>query len=242
MKNLVLLLLVAPIFLMTALNFHAGNEDTHHYENNRFTCTACHATIIDGIIVGGKDETDNVLELELFIPNEYAGQNIVFSGNNNPRIRDLSSVSEYTSNSINEYLIVNVEENQLGKKENTITIQLEISAADRAAGYIEMQGVLSNLDGTNANDFAFSKKISIENKQEQLKEPAKLFPTVAQNFIQLENLSTNTSVAIFNAIGKQVYNKTSTSNTEKINVSGFEKGNYFVLINKNEQLKFIVNN
>ena len=246
MKKLVLYIVLLPIFLISTMNFFGGESDTnHHHEARAFTCSACHATIIDGIIIGGKLDPDGIMsQVDLTIPDTDMTSVVVNIGSEGDDA-DNNSTNLNTPEFVlaDQYgeLLSFVSTRGKGKKENTISIQHRITDQERANGFIEVQGVLSNLDGETTQDYSFYKKIALSTIIEQ--KELKLYPSIASTIVSIENTSASKSLKVFDVQGKMVLNTTTQENKTEIDLTKLQNGNYFAIIGQGSdvfQSRFIV--
>ena len=243
MKKLVFILVLVPIFLISSMNFFGGEEDVYHNSSNRsFTCSSCHATIIDGIIVNGKLETDGGSVLvEIDVPENTSGNLMVNIGGS--AAEKINSSLVYNTIRIDQYgalLSFDLERGD-GKKENKLSIKHEISAIEKAAGFIEIEGVLSNLDNKTTEDYSFYKKIPLE--EVKTLKAVSVYPSVTSNTISIDNLALASVIKIFDIQGKMVFKGVSEDEKTTIDLSNFPNGNYFALLGSGENLiqsKFVV--
>ncbi len=111
--------------------------------------------------------------------------------------------------------------------------------------YIQVQGVISNLDGTNEGDYAFEKTVLVSPSifAPTIQELT-LYPTLANTTITVEGFEQETTlIRIINILGTTVYEASVAQfATLKVDVTQFENGNYFMVVNpgKDQETKRFV--
>lgn len=244
MKKITLLLVFVPIFLMTALNFTGGNTQEEHPPYLKgFTCSSCHATIIDGMIINGKTSEDLskvevLIELPDFVP--FTAIQVDVKGAENPKN---ANFPVYTENDYGAIYNTSIDKDLSGKKSNVLTFEIPLEAFNEKEE-IEIQGLLTNGDGTSIGDYSFAKKLILEEPTiaEEV-EALSVFPTVAKTQLTIKNALENALISILNVSGQLVYQNTMSSSKEVVDVSNFENGYYFVQTGTEENYattKFIV--
>lgn len=243
MKRLVFILVLIPIFLISSMNFFGGTDDVYHNTSNRsFTCSSCHATIIDGIIVNGKLQADGgSMLIDIEVPENTSGNLVINIGSDADEKINPNLV--YNTIRIDKYgalLSFDMQKGD-GKKENKLSIKHNITAKEKADGFVELQGVLSNLDSKITEDYSFYKKISLE--EVETFKVVNLYPSVASNNIFIDNLALTSAIKIFDIKGKMVFNTIAEEEKTNIDLSSFPNGNYFAVLGSGEnvvQSKFVV--
>lgn len=244
MKKLILSTIALPIFIILFMNFIGDETDqNHNYDARSFTCTSCHASIIDGIIISGKLDPDGIMsQVDITLPNTDLNSVVINIGSEeNENVNINTGAPEFVLADKFGVLLSFDANNGKGKKENNISIQHKITAFEKENGFIELQGVLSNLDGALTSDFAFYKKIAIADMSET--KALKLFPSIASNFVSIENTSAAESLQIFDIQGKIILNTFTEEGKTNIDLSTFQNGNYFAIVGNGKdkfQSRFIV--
>ena len=156
----------------------------------------------------------------------YNAVQINVVGVENPKI----TISEpYKAGDFGTMFNINLNKKLTEKKANELYVKIPLNEIG-AGKEIEIQGVLTNADGTTEGDNSFYKKIfiqgnkAINKKQEELL----LFPTIANSQITLKNLNENATITILNIKGEIVYQNLSTNKNQTISVTDLANGNYFV--------------
>ena len=229
MKKITTLLVFVPIFLITALNFTGGNTvDEHPPYMKAFTCSSCHATIIDNIIINGKNIKNNsALEVTLILPNDVTFNAIQVDviGIDNPKE---SNFPVYQEDDYGTIYNTSIDKDLNGKKANEIVFEIPMSEFVEGED-IQIQGLLTNADGSSKGDYSFSEKIVLEQKSSiEEAQPLSIFPSVANTHFTIKNAELNSMVTIVDLSGRKVFQNTISSTEELIDVSNFQNGYYFV--------------
>ena len=216
------------------MNFYrgGGEGDEHHSFQKNFTCSSCHTSIIDGIIIGKNDDS-LFIDIELIIPSnvEYEAVQINIDG----KTPTIAGIMPYLENEIGTVYNLDLSSTKGNKKENKINIKYPISENKE----VIIQGVLTNIDGTTKGDYSFYKKISLEENSLSF-DNVSIYPTIANSKITIKDAKLNSLFSIFDISGKVVYQNTILDNSNTIDVSNFNTGYYFISIENNEIIKFIV--
>lgn len=253
MKKLVFTLLLLPLFLISTMNFYGGSQDPFHSTTEKgFTCSACHATIIDGIIISGKDDDEETeqtgesnINIMLTIPEFVLPDKIASMVVGVKPVRDKLDFEAQKPSLVSfdetlAFLQFEIAEKAY-KKENTMTIKHRVTTAEKENGYIEIQGVLSNLDGKTTGDYSFYKKIELSSTSHQ--KELKLFPSIASSFVSIENTSARKTLKVFDLQGRMVLDTYTEKGKTQIDLSSYENGNYFAVVGQGKnsfQSRFIV--
>jgi hypothetical protein len=244
MKKITLLLVFLPVFLMTALNFTEGSTvDEHPPYMKAFTCSSCHATIINNIIISGKVvKGSDAVEVTLVLPNDliFNAVQVDIIGKNNPK---KANFPVYEADDYGTIYNTSVDKDLDGKKANEIIFEIPMSEFVEGED-LEIQGLLTNADGSSKGDYSFYEKVILEKKSaiEEIKKFS-IYPTVANSQITIKDVEENALVSILNVSGQLVYQNVIANQEEIIDVSDFENGYYFMQTGTEENYattKFIV--
>lgn len=241
MKKITLLLILIPILVITSLNFTNDNysDKYHNYERN-FTCSSCHSEQI-GILIG-KDEDSLYINIDVVIPNTVV-YNFVQLNIKGEAPTTLVGYNPVFENEIETLYNLEIGNSKQNKKEQTIKLKYLKSALTENKE-IEIQGVVTNADGTSNGEYSFYKKINLEESKidEKVKEIS-IYPTIASSQITITN-SEEKTISIINLNGKVVFKNTILNEKEIIDVSNYKNGYYFILIaskGQSKTFKIVVN-
>lgn len=244
MKKIILLLVALPIFLITSLNMYSGfDEIVHEPYLKSLTCSSCHATIVNGIIIGGKgiveDDYINV-SIEFNDNIDYEAVLLNIKGIKNPKLQNALAINENIENALFSLDLKN-DLKSPNKKANVVYLKYLLSEIEDGKE-ITIEGVFTNADGTDIGERSFSKKFILneENNMIEKNKEIILFPSIANNLITIKNLNESASISIFDYSGKTMFFKNNIRSKEIIDVSSFPNGFYFANVSNEKTIKFIV--
>lgn len=250
MKRLLSLLVLAA--LLSAYTFNGGyscptkSNNGSTSGNRNLTCGSCHpGAAIDPKITEGRIVQDKVVEFEIVFPANLEGNSLELFVNDN-KGNNFSS-----SGATSEPTIIDGVGAQLfyelalskssGKKEDIqpVTFLWNAPATFNEVREIEIQGVISNLDGTEEGDYTFYKTIYVEPSIFNFEEEIKMYPTLASSVLHVEGFAEETNVLkVVNILGKTVYQSSVLQNAKlSIDVTNLDNGNYFLMIGEGKDLE-----
>ena len=163
----------------------------------------------------------NLLPAEAFIENPYNHSILTesdnpmwdepaFSGTNGPGI----SFSESYGTSVIDLAMIGVVSN------STIQFRFELGT-DRCGG--ELAWGLSDIMIYNCEEV-----LSVT--ENELDTMVSVYPNPTSNILNVETVSTISSVEVLNILGQTLYSKTTNNNKVQIDLSAFQTGNYFIRV------------
>lgn len=254
MKKLIVFSVLASGILMFSFRQNTDNLcSTTSSGSKSITCGSCHGGSInnDIIIVNGQEEED------------------VIPVSDNPRlIRLIVKMPDYVNSSAVQLSASDQKENQFtfsgikplikdshaavsaliftgkdnGKKENSVEIFWEAPEKFDSPQTIEVQGVLANLDGTDAGDYSFFKEVVVYPKVSLAEAKLSIYPSIARDFLHVDGLQDDSRLVICDISGKQVKVCDKTIGSQ-VDISELNNGSYFAVLESGKLVqtaKFIV--